>query len=279
MTDTDCVAFLQWALPTLHMRWVGFRKVRRQVCRRIERRMRTLELSDIEAYRRCLEAQPSEWRVLDGLCRVTISRFFRDRRVFAHLEAEVLPALAERALSHGRGALLLWSAGCASGEEPYSLSLLWRLALKAKLPDVSVRILATDADPALLERAKRACYGAGSLRELPQAWRVTAFVEKNGDYCLKREYREDIAFTCHDVRAPAPEGPFDLVLCRNLAFTYFDLGQQQAVLRHLWEALTPGGALVIGVHETLPPHSLDLVPWLAKSGTYVKGTRQRDRVA
>jgi chemotaxis protein methyltransferase CheR len=124
------------------------------------------------------------------------------------------------------------------------------------------------------ERAERACYGVGSLRELPQAWRATAFVEKNGDYCLKRDYREDVVFVRHDVRTPAPEGLFDLILCRNLAFTYFNLGQQQAVLHRLWQALVPGGALVIGAHETLPPHSLDLMPWAVRSGIYVKGKLQ-----
>lgn len=271
MKDADCIDFLQWALPRLHLRWAGFRKVRRQVCRRIDRRVRALELGDVAAYRCHLEAHPTEWQELDGLCRVTISRFFRDRQVFARLETEVLPALAARPAAHGRTTLQVWSAGCASGEEPYSLALLWHLALKARFPDITIRILATDADAVVLERARRACYAAPNLRELPEGWRDLAFLQVDGEYCLKPEYRAGVVFACHDVRSPAPDGPFDLILCRNLAFTYFDPEQQQAVLRRLWDALVPGGALVIGTHETIPEHTLNITPWAAKSGIYVKG--------
>src|SRR5438477_9810042 len=128
----DCVEFLQWALPRLRMRWDGFRKVRRQVCRRIERRSRELGLTDLAAYRDYLERRPDEWARLDALCRVTISRFYRDRETFAALEQEVLPALAR-----GGAEIEVWSAGCASGEEPYTLALLWKL----ELARLSLRIL------------------------------------------------------------------------------------------------------------------------------------------
>src|SRR5687767_6728995 len=117
--DAQCVGFLQWALPHVRMRWEGFRRVRRQVCRRIERRRRELGLDGLPAYRLYLEQHPDEWPVLDSLCRVTISRFYRDRGVFAFLEGEVLPAVAQGAVRDGRQALEAWSAGCASGEEPY----------------------------------------------------------------------------------------------------------------------------------------------------------------
>jgi len=92
--DAACVEFLQWALPRLRMRWAGFRKVRRQVCRRVERRIRELDLHDVDAYRAYLELTPDEWLQLDALCHVTISRFYRDRGVFELLERSVLPELA-----------------------------------------------------------------------------------------------------------------------------------------------------------------------------------------
>jgi len=97
LSDSDCVAFLQWALPRLRMRWPGFRKVRKQVCKRIRRRIAALELSGIAAYRQWLEDHPGEWEVLDGMCRITISRFYRDRGVFDALAGEILPGLARRA--------------------------------------------------------------------------------------------------------------------------------------------------------------------------------------
>ena len=124
MNDTDCTAFLQWALPRLELRWPGFRKVRRQVCKRLRQRMRELGLDDYSAYRARLEAYPSEWRVFDECCHITISRFFRDRGIFEVVRGHVLPDIAARAKREGRGAQI-WSAGCASGEEPYTLKILW----------------------------------------------------------------------------------------------------------------------------------------------------------
>ena len=79
MKNSKCVHFLQWSLPQLHLRWSGFRKVRRQVCKRIQRRLQELELCDISAYQSYLETYPAEWLVLDAYCRITISRFYRDQ--------------------------------------------------------------------------------------------------------------------------------------------------------------------------------------------------------
>jgi chemotaxis protein methyltransferase CheR len=83
MSDSQCVVFLQWALPRLRVRWAGFRKVRRQVCRRVWRRARELGLADLVAYRAYLEEHPEEWALLDSMARITISRFYRDRGCLA----------------------------------------------------------------------------------------------------------------------------------------------------------------------------------------------------
>ena len=90
MKHDDCVGFLQWALPRLRLRWPGFRRVRRQVCQRLGRRLRELGLGELQAYQLYLGNHPTEWQVLDGLCRITISRFYRDRTIFVALEREVL---------------------------------------------------------------------------------------------------------------------------------------------------------------------------------------------
>src|SRR5262245_46489236 len=124
MKDADCVALLQWALPRLALRWEGFRNVRGQVCKRIARRTAELGLGPIAASRPYLEAHPEEWSFVEGLCRVTISRFFRDRGVFDRLRLEILPELA---VARSEGAVRAWSAGCASGEEPYTLAIVWQL--------------------------------------------------------------------------------------------------------------------------------------------------------
>jgi chemotaxis protein methyltransferase CheR len=170
MNDSECVAFLQWALPQLGLRWDGFRKVRRQVCKRLSRRLAELGLSDLNAYRGHLERDRAEWAVLDALTHVTISRFHRDRHVFAALQRDVIPVLAAAAQARGSHAVEVWSAGCASGEEPYTLAIMWELELARRFPSLTLRVLATDIDDAMLVRARRACYDDGSLKELPERW-------------------------------------------------------------------------------------------------------------
>ena len=122
--DRECVAFLQWCLPRLGYRWRGFRKVRRQVCRRARRRLRALDLPDLAAYRDLLLRNPAEWSHLDVCCRITISRFYRDMAVFRTIGSTVLPALAARAAEEKRD-VRCWAIGCASGEEVYTLRILW----------------------------------------------------------------------------------------------------------------------------------------------------------
>src|SRR4051794_28487328 len=151
-----CVAFLQWALPRLGLRWAGFRRVRRQVCRRIRRRAAELGLPSLDAYRDHLEAHPAEWDVLRSLTPVTISRFGRDRAVFGALAADVLPALGRAAHAAGRDRLRAWSAACASGEEAYTLAML----------RADVDVLATDVHPPVLARARAGRYDASSVGEL-----------------------------------------------------------------------------------------------------------------
>ena len=270
MNDSVCVALLQWALPRMGLRWEGFRKVRARVCKRIARRIRALGLDDVDAYRRYLVAHAEEWAALDALCRVTISRFLRDRGVQAFLGATVLPELARRCADRGAGVLRCWSAGCASGEEPYSVVLLWRHSEILPPHKPALEILATDSDAAVLERAAQACYGGSSLKEVPARWREQAFHPCNGLWCLRGDYRSPVQFLRQDLRREAPEGLFDLILCRNLAFTYYGERIQAEVLQRLCQALVPGGALVIGVHEHLPTLWSELDVWSGRCRVYRK---------
>lgn len=259
MTDPDCIAFLQWALPRLGLQWPGYRKVRAQVCKRIERRRRALGLADIAAYRAHLDAHPAEWELLDGLAPVTISRFWRDRAVFTALAHAVLPAMAALAVERGEHTLRAWSIGCGSGEEPYSLIIAWHIA--ARPAGIRMKVLATDVNTTVLERARAARYTAGSLRALPPELRARAFTQRDGRYCLRGEFREDVTFAAADFRRAAPAARFHLVLCRNLAFTYFDAPGQAAALNTIRERLLPGGVLVIGARESLPADARGFAPW------------------
>jgi chemotaxis protein methyltransferase CheR len=214
MNDADCVAFLQWALPRMQLAWPGFRNVRRTVCRRVDRRYRALGLADVIACRAHLEATPAEWEELRSLCSIPISRLYRDRAIFESLEHVVLLELAAAAVRRGDSILECWSAGCASGEELYTLSILWQLRLSARYPRLQLRVLATDIDRVLLERAVAGCYRASALRE-----------------------------------------------CRNVVFTYFAPELQHELAQRLMDRLHPGGALVVGLHESFPPGISGAVPW------------------
>jgi chemotaxis protein methyltransferase CheR len=256
--DRDCTAFLQWALPQLDLRWPGFRKVRRQVCKRLQRRMRDLGLQDFAAYRVRLEVDPAEWRALDECCHITISRFFRDRGVFETLRGRVLPDIAARAKREGRDARA-WSAGCASGEEPYTLKILWDLEVVNFFPGVGLSIIATDIDEAMLTRARQGCFERTSLHELPPQVIEQAFDRRGSFFCIKPRHREGIEFVYQDLRSQAPTSHFDLILCRYVAFTYFAVPLQQKVLARIMERLLPGGYFVIGTHERLPGDVPELV--------------------
>lgn len=244
--------FMKWCLPRLDLRWAGFRKVSGTVRKRVARRIGELGLADLAAYRERLESDPSEWHVLDGFCRIPISRFYRDKGVYEALASEVLPACAEAVRKRGGGAIGVLSAGCASGEEPYTVNLIWRLCLSERFPGVDLRVLAIDIDEGMLQRAERACYSASAFRAMPESLLEQGFFPAGGEYCLRDGFRPGVRFEKADLRERVPPGPFDLILCRNTAFTYFEGAVQAQVFSALDASLREGGFLVIGAHESLP---------------------------
>jgi len=270
ISDADGVQFLQWCLPDLHLRWPGFRKVRRQVYKRINRRLQELGLPSVAAYRSYLENHPGEWSALDTLCQIGISRFYRDRSVFQHLEHEILPHLAQQLLLRGEDKLHCWSAGCAGGEEPYTLAIIWRHRFESQFPTLRLGIVATDINSQAIRRAERGCYRASSVKDLPGEWGSQAIVTIADDLCLKDEYRDPVTFVVQDIREQLPEGLFDLILCRNLVFTYFDEEYQRKTAQRLSSKLVLGGVLVIGKLESLPDGPWGIQPWSTGLGVYRK---------
>lgn len=266
MKDPECIAFLQWALPRLQLRWPGYRKVRRQVCKRVDRRMRALGLGSVEAYRARLDANPEEWAVLDDLTRITVSRFFRERDVFTYLCETVLPELHALAAPQP---IRVWSAGCGGGEEAYTL------AIAAHQQRIPVRILGTDWDERQLMRAHEARYSTGSLKELPAEWRASAFEQQGEELLLRRELRANVELLRQDIRRNMPAGPFHLILCRYLAFTYFDGPLQREVAEGLLSRTVRNGFVALGKHESWPADVSGLVE--TQPGLRVYGDRRPDR--
>jgi chemotaxis protein methyltransferase CheR len=267
MSRRETIAFLQWAVPRLGLRWAGYRNVRGQVEKRVGRRVAELALPDLAAYRARLETDPAEWQVLSGLCGVTISRFYRDRCVWEAIADEVLPRAAEAALAARQTELRCWSLGCASGEEPYTLAIAWELKLVERYPGLRLSVVGTDFDERVLARARTAEYEASSLRELPEGWRDQAF-ELRGPWLRVRDrFRAGVDLRREDIRVSLPERRFRVILCRNFVFTYFDEALQQRTLQGILERMEEGGFLVIGRHER-PPSGAALEPWHPELGIF-----------
>jgi chemotaxis protein methyltransferase CheR len=253
------------------MRWQGFRRVRGQVCKRIARRLATLGLRDIDAYRAWLADDETEWRVVDRMCRVTISRLWRDRETLAVLGSVVLPDLAAIAVGSGLSTLDVWSCGCASGEEPHSIAMLFHERVAPGYPGLGVRILASDVDLHLLRRARCAVYPVAAARDVPPEVAAVALEPAGSDAAEVRVRDRDRAavhIVQGDVRDGVPGGPFHMILCRNLVFTYFEERLQRTVGALLVDSLHAGGALVLGGHETLPDGRVGLQPWPAAATVF-----------
>jgi len=260
MKNAGCQRFLAEVLPRLGLQPAAFRKVRGQVCKRIARHMREFGIAGYDEYRTRLDEDVGEWRILDGLCRITVTRFCRERVAWRQLQDVILPGLATRSRTAGRTVLRAWSAGCGGGEEPYTLRMMWDLECAPMFAGLPLDIIATDADANMLLRARTAAYRRSTLRELPRAWLGQAFEEHGDMLRLRPAFRADILFEQQDMREEMPDGPFDLVLCRYLAFTYFDADGQRAVLHGIADRLLSGGILMLGTRERTPPGSPEIVP-------------------
>jgi chemotaxis protein methyltransferase CheR len=271
MKDIECTEFLKWCLPQLRLRWPGFRKVRRQVCKRLNRRISELGLSDLFAYRGYLDGHSEEWKILDSLCRITISRFYRDRGVFDTLRSRILPALAKSASETGADEIRCWSAGCCSGEEAYTLQILWKICVIPVIQQrLLLRIIATDTDHDVLERAQKGIYPGSSLIDLPKELIQLAFIRSGKFYEIRKTFREDIEFARQDIRKQLPEGTFHLILCRNLVLTYFEEALQIEILERILEKLVPGGIFVAGIHESIPEEVSTTIQYDKIKGIYQK---------
>ena len=170
-----------------------------------------------------------------------------------------------RRVPRPRGSCL---AGCGSCEEPYTLAVIWESELRHRFPGLDVEIVATDADANVLRRAREGRYAFGSVKELPEHLREQAFCRDGDAYDLRPEYRRGVRFLEQDIREGQPEGCFDLVLCRNLVFTYFDEDWQRELLRRIAGTMHDGAALVLGTHEQLPDDVSGLRTWFDKHAIY-----------
>lgn len=224
---------------------------RRGIKRKIERRIIEVGAHGFEDYLLRIQKDSQEEESLSRILTVTISRFFRDRDVFDRIESSVLPSLLEKKNS---GKIRAWSIGCASGEEPYRLSLLWKERFEKRYPRIDFTLLSTDIDESLLQRAEEGRYKKSSLREVPREILQKYFAMDGDDYMIDPSLRESIEFRRHDILRGDPVLGMDIVFCRNLAFTYFARQTRVNVLKKIAASLEEDGFFVIGMDESIPLH-------------------------
>lgn len=237
--------------------WDGYRRVRKGVKKRLARHMLALGCRDTAAYLAQLATAGGARQACDLLMAVSISRFFRDYRLWQVLETEILPGLKERP------DIAVWSAGCACGEEVYSLSIL-RDRFRHKMPGAPpVTIVATDKHPDYLARAQQGVYSRSSLREIPETLRAQYFDKVVGkkQFAVKPFLKTDIHWRHQSVDAFQNDRVFDLIFLRNNVLTYCASPRREKLLRRVLGGLRCGGYLIVGAREQLPRGSSGLVPW------------------
>lgn len=216
--------------------------------RRIAVRMRASGVHTFADYAAVLDVDPAEYdRLLDALT-INVTKFFRNRDAWAALAEQVVPALFATA----RRPLRVWSAGCASGEEPYSLAALLHAEATSRglVPMDHVQVLGTDIDRARLIAAAQGMYDEAAFDEMPPALRER-YVTPSTPARMRLELRALTRFAQHDLlRDPTPDGAWDLIVCRNVVI-YFDREAQDALFERFHAALVPGGTLFLGKVETL----------------------------
>ena len=214
---------------------------------RIRDRIAELKLSGFSDYKSFLEKHTKEWNILDKLLFVTISRFFRDRKLWDDLTGKIMPELAEK---NNHEKIRVWSAGCCNGEEPYSIAIAADLCGYAD----SITILASDRNTELLERAKAGVYPSSSLKELTKHQKEYFFekIDDEPNYRILQNIKSAVKFEQRDIKKSLPDETFDLIFCRYLVFTYFDVASQKSFIEGIRSKLNDGGYLIIGSNETLP---------------------------
>ncbi|MGW8312836.1 MAG: CheR family methyltransferase [Desulfuromonadales bacterium] len=219
----------------------------RCIRRRIAKRLRCCRVANVDAYLQRLQTDQDELDKLLATISIHVSHFFRNLDTFRVLELKILPELCRRARVSGRNRLTLWSAGCASGEEAYSLALL---VDDLAASDLDIRILATDISQPVLDTAQIGVFDAVRLKEVPQAVIDKYFLEMEGRYQIIEGIRSKVEFLRHDMIAAEDYPAADLILCRNVLI-YFTRSEQERILTRFAKALPEHGVLVLGRSESI----------------------------
>lgn len=243
------------------------------VAGRLSKRLRELELPTFTDYIDYLSTDKTGEELTELINRITTNHsfFFRERDHFDFLSTTVLPELEAEGKQGAGFPIRIWSAGCATGEEVYSISMLLRERYGPRLPFIDAGLLATDISLAALKEARNGEYGEAKLRELPAAYRNSYFIKKDSEtWAINDDIRSMVMFKRLNLMADAypMKGLFNAVFCRNVMI-YFNQESREKVVNALFRYIKPGGYLFIGHSESLNRESCPFE--YVKPAVYRKG--------
>jgi two-component system CheB/CheR fusion protein len=253
MTDPDSPPDLEPLLDYLkRTRGFDFAAYKRSsLNRRIRKRMQSVAIQDFGEYIDYLEVHPEEFQHLFNTILINVTGFFRDTAAWQFLATDVIPAIV------GGGAgepVRVWSAGCASGQEAYSIAILIAEAIGIERFRQRVKIYATDVDEEALAQARQATYSPKDVEEVPPTLLAKYFERTPNHYVFNKELRRSVIFGRHDLVQDAPISRIDLLVCRN-TLMYLNSETQARILARFHYALNGGGFLFLGKAEMLLTHS------------------------
>lgn len=222
--------------------------------RRIERRMGIHQIDSIATYVRYLQANPQELDLLFQELLIGVTNFFRDPTAWEKLKSEILPRLL--ADHPEKGVLRAWSAGCSTGEEAFSLAIVFKEALEQvhHQAPITLQIFATDLDRDAINKARQGFFPLNIAADVSAERLNRFFVKEETGYRIRKEIREMVTFAVQNVISDAPFTRLDILICRNLLI-YLDVDTQKKLLPLFRYALKPGGVLFLGSAETLSTSS------------------------
>ena len=221
---------------------------RSSLARRIRKRMHEVGAADYVDYRDLLESSAEEFEYLFNTILISVTGFFRDAETWTHLQREVMPELL--AENDGPREIRVWSAGCATGQEAYSLAIAFTEALGVDEAAKRVKIYGTDVDDEALREARVGVYASKNLDSMPPELRDKYFEQTGSQFAFRPDLRRRVIFGRHDITRDAPISRLDLLVCRN-RLMYFNVETQAQVIDRFHFALREGGHLFLGKAEML----------------------------
>lgn len=273
--DAEFEELLEYIKSVRGFDFTGYK--RSSLMRRVDRRLQTLNIERYSDYLDYLEVHPEEFRHLFNTILINVTSFFRDRSAWEYIGNELIPHIL--ACKQPGQPIRVWSAGCASGEEAYTIAMLLAQIIGMESFGDRVKIYATDVDEDALNQARLGIYAARELEGLLPQEQALFFDRSEDRYSFRKDLRRSLIFGRHDLIQDAPISKIDLLVCRN-ALMYFNAETQAKILARFHFALCDQGFLFLGKAEMLLNHANLFIPINLKRRVFIKVAqiKPRDRL-